>query len=137
MFIDGCPPGHASLAVRNIPSAETRAAAARASQRFRGTQPPRAGRRSLVFVSGICGGREDETRQPTGTAGLDDDVNWRNQPVQGLIGCDIARQYRPGHADYTMTLPKTYGIRDRARRLGRSSAAETACGSAAGARLAR
>jgi chorismate synthase len=79
----------------------------------------------VKILSGVL--EEDDTLITTGTpiSMLIENVDQRSKDYG-----DIARQYRPGHADYTYEMK--YGIRDH-RGGGRSSARETAARVAAGA----
>lgn len=116
--IDGCPPGLA------IDAAEIRVELERrATGRSRHTSQ-RKEADDVQILSGVFEG------QTTGTpiALLIENTDARPRDYT-----DIARQFRPGHADYTYW--KKYGIRDY-RGGGRSSARETTMRVAAGA-LAR
>ncbi|WP_292633649.1 chorismate synthase, partial [Mesorhizobium sp.] len=84
----------------------------------------------VKILSGFILDEDDETMITTGTpvSMLIENVDQRSKDYG-----EIARQYRPGHADYTYDVK--YGLRDH-RGGGRSSARETAARVAAGA-LAR
>lgn len=113
--IDGCPPG------LEIDAAEIREQLERrATGRSRHTSQRRE-RDEVQILSGVFEGRT------TGTpiALLVENTDARSRDYE-----EIARQFRPGHADYTYW--KKYGIRDY-RGGGRSSARETTMRVAAGA----
>jgi len=113
--IDGCPPG------LEIDAEEIRAELLRrATGRSRHTSQRRE-KDEVRVLSGVFEGRS------TGTpiALLVENTDARSKDYT-----DIARQFRPGHADYTYW--KKYGIRDY-RGGGRSSARETTMRVAAGA----
>lgn len=116
--IDGCPPG------LEIEAGEIEAELKRrATGRSRHTSQRREAD-DVQILSGVFEGRS------TGTpiALLVENTDARSRDYD-----DIARQFRPGHADYTYW--KKYGVRDY-RGGGRSSARETTMRVAAGA-LAR
>jgi chorismate synthase len=113
--IDGCPPG------LEIDATEIREELVRrATGRSRHTSQRRE-RDEVQILSGVFEGRS------TGTpiALLVENTDARSRDYE-----EIARQFRPGHADYTYW--KKYGIRDY-RGGGRSSARETTMRVAAGA----
>jgi len=122
--VDGCPPG-----IRF-----TRADIQRELDRRRpGTSRFVTQRREpdeVKILSGVLTQEDGETLVTTGTpvSMLIENVDQRSKDYG-----DIARQYRPGHADYAYDVK--YGLRDF-RGGGRSSARETAARVAAGA-LAR
>lgn len=116
--IDGCPPGLA------IEAAEIRTELERrATGRSRHTSQ-RKEADDVQILSGVFEGR---------TTGTPIALLIENTDARPRDYTDIARQFRPGHADYTYW--KKYGIRDY-RGGGRSSARETTMRVAAGA-LAR
>ncbi|MBX3570177.1 MAG: chorismate synthase [Rhizobiaceae bacterium] len=122
--VDGCPPG-----IR-FKLAEIQA---ELDRRRPGTSRFVTQRREpdeVKILSGVLPEGEDGTLVTTGTpiSMLIDNVDQRSKDYG-----EIARQYRPGHADFAYD--RKYGIRDH-RGGGRSSARETAARVAAGA-LAR
>jgi chorismate synthase len=113
--IDGCPPGLA------IDAAEIRAELERrATGRSRHTSQRRE-KDDVQILSGVFEGRS--TGAPI--ALLIENTDARSRDYD-----EIARQFRPGHADFTYW--KKYGVRDY-RGGGRSSARETTMRVAAGA----
>jgi len=113
--IDGCPPG------LPIDAAEIKAELERrATGRSRHTSQRRE-QDDVQILSGVFEGRTTGT--PIGLLIENTDARSRDYD-------QIARQFRPGHADYTYW--KKYGVRDY-RGGGRSSARETAMRVAAGA----
>jgi chorismate synthase len=120
--VDGCPPGiHFTLAEIQIHLDKRRPGQSRfTTQRQEPDQ--------VKILSGVV--EEGEGYVTTGTpiAMMIENVDQRSKDYG-----DIARQYRPGHADITYDMK--YGVRDY-RGGGRSSARETAARVAAGA-LAR
>jgi len=113
--IDGCPPG------LPIDAAEIKAELERrATGRSRHTSQRRE-KDDVQILSGVFEGRTTGT--PIGLLIMNTDARSRDYE-------QIARQFRPGHADYTYW--KKYGFRDY-RGGGRSSARETAMRVAAGA----
>jgi chorismate synthase len=113
--IDGCPPGLEIVAGEIEAELERRA-----TGRSRHTSQRREAD-DVQILSGVFEGRS------TGTpiALLVENTDARSRDYD-----DIARQFRPGHADYTYW--KKYGVRDY-RGGGRSSARETTMRVAAGA----
>jgi chorismate synthase len=113
--VDGCPPGIALAETDIQPFLDRR----RPGQSKFTTQRQEADR--VRILSGVFEGRS------TGTpiALQIENTDQRSQDYS-----NIARRYRPGHADLTYELK--YGVRDP-RGGGRSSARETACRVAAGA----
>ncbi len=105
--VDGCPPGIA-LAAEDF----THDLARRATGRSRHTSQRREAD-SVEILSGVYEG------QTTGTPVA---LLIRNTDARSKDYADIARQFRPGHADYSYW--HKYGIRDP-RGGGRSSARET------------
>jgi len=113
--IDGCPPG------LEIDAAEIKAELERrATGRSRHTSQRRE-RDDVQILSGVFEGR---------TTGTPIALLVENTDARSRDYAEIARQFRPGHADYTYW--KKYGIRDY-RGGGRSSARETTMRVAAGA----
>jgi len=113
--IDGCPPG------LPIDAAEIKAELERrATGRSRHTSQRRE-QDDVQILSGVFEGQTTGT--PIGLLIENTDARSRDYD-------QIARQFRPGHADYTYW--KKYGVRDY-RGGGRSSARETAMRVAAGA----
>ncbi len=113
--VDGCPPG------LEIGEADIQA---ELDRRKPGTSRHVTQRRepdSVEILSGVFEGR---------TTGTPIALLIRNQDQRSKDYGDIARSFRPGHADYTYW--QKYGIRDY-RGGGRSSARETAVRVAAGA----
>ncbi|PJK13393.1 chorismate synthase [Lysobacteraceae bacterium NML120232] len=112
--IDGCPPGIA-IAVEDFRADLER----RATGRSRHTSQRREADQ-VEILSGVHEGR---------TTGTPLTLLVRNTDARSRDYADIARQFRPGHADYSYW--QKYGIRD-ARGGGRSSARETTMRVAAG-----
>ncbi|TXH70977.1 MAG: chorismate synthase [Lysobacteraceae bacterium] len=112
--IDGCPPGLA-IAEQDF----TRDLERRATGRSRHTSQRRESD-AVEILSGVYEGRS------TGTPIA---LLIRNTDARSKDYADIARQFRPGHADYAYW--QKYGIRDP-RGGGRSSARETTMRVAAG-----
>jgi chorismate synthase len=113
--IDGCPPG------LEICTAEIRAELERrATGRSRHTSQ-RKEADDVQILSGVFEGR---------TTGTPIALLIENTDARPRDYADIARQFRPGHADYTYW--KKYGLRDY-RGGGRASARETTMRVAAGA----
>jgi len=114
-IIDGCPPG------LEIGAAEIRLELERrATGRSRHTSQRRE-KDDVQILSGVFEGR---------TMGTPIALLIENTDARSKDYTDIARQFRPGHADYTYW--KKYGMRDY-RGGGRSSARETTMRVAAGA----
>jgi chorismate synthase len=122
--VDGCPPGiRFTLAEIQHELDRRRPGQSRfVTQRQEPDQ--------VRILSGVVADEDGETLVTTGTpvSMMIENVDQRSKDYG-----EIARQYRPGHADYTYDVK--YGIRDH-RGGGRSSARETAARVAAGA-LAR
>jgi chorismate synthase len=122
--VDGCPPGiHFTL--RDIQDELDRRRPGQSRFVTQRREPD-----EVKVLSGYLPDDDGETMITTGTpvSMLIENVDQRSKDYG-----EIARQYRPGHADYTYDVK--YGIRDH-RGGGRSSARETAARVAAGA-LAR
>jgi len=114
-IIDGCPPG------LEIDAAEIRLELERrATGRSRHTSQRREAD-DVQILSGVFEGR---------TTGTPIALLIENTDARSKDYTNIARQFRPGHADYTYW--KKYGVRDY-RGGGRSSARETTMRVAAGA----
>ncbi len=122
--VDGCPPG-IRFTVADIQRELDRRRPG--SSRFV-TQ-----RREPDQVKVLSGFVEDEDGETLVTTGTPVSMMIENVDQRSKDYGEIARQYRPGHADYTYDVK--YGVRDF-RGGGRSSARETAARVAAGA-LAR
>ena len=119
--VDGCPPG------LTITEAEIQAFM---DKRKPGQSKYTTQRKEddlVKILSGVLRGEDDVTLVTTGTpiSMLIENTDQRSKDYG-----DIARQYRPGHADITYDMK--YGLRDY-RGGGRSSARETAARVAAGA----
>lgn len=119
--IDGCPPG-IKFSVAEVQSYLDKRKPGQS--RFT-TQRQEADQ--VKVLSGVLPGDEAETLVTTGTP---ISLMIENTDQRSKDYGEIARQYRPGHADYTYDVK--YGIRDY-RGGGRSSARETAARVAAGA----
>jgi chorismate synthase len=122
--VDGCPPG-----IR-FTQAEIQADLDRRRPGQSRFVTQRREPDEVKILSGFLMDEDGETMVTTGTpiSMLIENVDQRSKDYG-----EIARQYRPGHADYTYEMK--YGLRDH-RGGGRSSARETAARVAAGA-LAR
>src|SRR5690606_2930993 len=122
--VDGCPPG-----IR-FTRAEIQAELDRRRPGQSRFVTQRREPDEVRILSGVLPDEDGETLVTTGTpvSMLIENVDQRSRDYG-----EIARQYRPGHADYTYDVK--YGLRDY-RGGGRSSARETATRVAAGA-LAR
>ncbi|MEL6947654.1 MAG: chorismate synthase [Pseudomonadota bacterium] len=120
VVVDGCPPG---LAVDEA-LIERQMARRRPGQSKFTTQ--RNEQDAVKILSGVMP-QEDGTQLTTGTpiSMMIENTDQRSKDYS-----DIARRYRPGHADFTYDTK--YGVRDY-RGGGRSSARETAARVAAGA----
>ncbi|TCD13450.1 chorismate synthase [Oricola cellulosilytica] len=119
--IDGCPPGIA------LTEAEIQAFL---DKRKPGQSKYTTQRReadAVRVLSGVMPQEENDTLVTTGTPIC---MMIENTDQRSKDYSDIARRYRPGHADFTYDLK--YGLRDY-RGGGRSSARETAARVAAGA----
>jgi chorismate synthase len=114
-IIDGCPPG-----LEIEPGEIRRELERRATGRSRHTSQRRE-KDDVQILSGVFEGK---------TTGTPIALLIENTDARSKDYTDIARQFRPGHADYTYW--KKYGIRDY-RGGGRSSARETTMRVAAGA----
>ena len=114
-------PASASRSPRSRPGSTSAGPASRASS------PSAASPTRCKVLSGVMLDEDGETMITTGTpiSMLIENVDQRSKDYG-----EIARQYRPGHADYTYDVK--YGMRDY-RGGGRSSARETAARVAAGA----
>ncbi len=121
--VDGCPPGLA-LSLREIQHELDRRRPGQSRFVTQRREPDLVRVLSGVLPAGDDGGDGLVT---TGTpiSMLIDNVDQRSKDYG-----EIARQYRPGHADYTYAMK--YGLRDH-RGGGRASARETAVRVAAGA----
>src|SRR4051812_33464848 len=121
--VDGCPPGLA-LSLREIQHELDRRRPGQSRFVTQRREPDLVRMLSGVLPAGDDGGDGLVT---TGTpiSMLIDNVDQRSKDYG-----EIARQYRPGHADYTYAMK--YGLRDH-RGGGRASARETAARVAAGA----
>jgi len=119
--VDGCPPGlHVTLAeIQHWMDKRKPGQSSFVTQRREDDV--------VKLLSGVMPGPDGETFITTGTPiqMLIDNTDQRSKDYG-----EIARQFRPGHADYTYDLK--YGVRDH-RGGGRSSARETAARVAAGA----
>ena len=113
--VDGCPPG-LELCAADIQSELERRRPGR-SRHVSSRREPDA----VEILSGVFEGK---------TTGTPIGLLIRNQDPRSQDYANIARTFRPGHADYTYT--QKYGFRDH-RGGGRSSARETAVRVAAGA----
>jgi chorismate synthase len=122
--IDGCPPGIAFTEAEVQAYLDKR----RPGQSKFTTQRREAD--AVRVLSGVMPQDDGETLVTTGTPVC---MMIENTDQRSKDYSDIARRYRPGHADFTYDMK--YGIRDY-RGGGRSSARETAARVAAGA-LAR
>ena len=122
--VDGCPPG-IRFTLRDIQDELDRRRPGQSRFVTQRREPD-----EVKVLSGYLPDDDGETMITTGTpvSMLIENVDQRSKDYG-----EIARQYRPGHADYTYDVK--YGIRDH-RGGGRSSARETAARVAAGA-LAR
>lgn len=122
--IDGCPPG-IRFTVADIQAELDRRRPGQSRFVTQRREPD-----EVKVLSGTVTGEDGETLVTTGTpvSMLIENVDQRSKDYG-----EIARQYRPGHADYAYDVK--YGLRDH-RGGGRSSARETAARVAAGA-LAR
>ena len=118
--VDGCPPG-----IRF-----TRADIQRELDKRRPGQSRFVTQRREPDEVKILSGVSGETATTLVTTGTPISMLIENVDQRSKDYGDIARQYRPGHADYTYEMK--YGIRDH-RGGGRSSARETAARVAAGA----
>lgn len=112
--VDGCPPG-----LEIAPEEFARDLQRRATGRSRHTSQRREAD-EVEILSGVYEGR---------TTGTPIGLLIRNTDQRSKDYADIARQFRPGHADYSYW--QKYGIRDP-RGGGRSSARETTMRVAAG-----
>ncbi len=112
--VDGCPPG-----LEIAPEEFARDLQRRATGRSRHTSQRREAD-AVEILSGVYEGR---------TTGTPIGLLIRNTDQRSKDYADIARQFRPGHADYSYW--QKYGIRDP-RGGGRSSARETTMRVAAG-----
>ena len=121
--IDGCPPGIV-FTVAEIQAELDRRRPGKSRFVTQRREPD-----AVRVLSGFMAGENDELV----TTGTPVSMMIVNEDQRSKDYGDIARQYRPGHADYTYDAK--YGIRDP-RGGGRSSARETAMRVAAGA-LAR
>jgi len=121
--IDGCPPGIV-FTVADIQAELDRRRPGKSRFVTQRREPD-----EVRVLSGFVAGENDELV----TTGTPVSMMIVNEDQRSKDYGDIARQYRPGHADYTYDAK--YGIRDP-RGGGRSSARETAMRVAAGA-LAR
>lgn len=122
--VDGCPPG-IRFTVAEIQAELDRRRPGQSRFVTQRREPD-----AVKVLSGFVTEEDGETLVTTGTpvSMLIDNVDQRSRDYG-----EIARQYRPGHADYSYDVK--YGVRDH-RGGGRSSARETAARVAAGA-LAR
>ena len=122
--VDGCPPG-IRFTVAEIQAQLDRRRPGQSRFVTQRREPD-----AVKILSGFVSEGDGETLVTTGTpvSMLIENVDQRSKDYG-----EIARQYRPGHADYTYDVK--YGVRDF-RGGGRSSARETAARVAAGA-LAR
>jgi len=122
--VDGCPPG-IRFTVTDIQAELDRRRPGQSRFVTQRREPD-----AVKVLSGTIPGEDGETLVTTGTpvSMLIENVDQRSKDYG-----EIARQYRPGHADYAYEMK--YGLRDH-RGGGRSSARETAARVAAGA-LAR
>jgi chorismate synthase len=120
-IVDGCPPGlRFTLAEIQAELDRRRPGQSRFVTQRR--EPD-----AVKILSGVLDDEDGVTLVTTGTpiSMMIENVDQRSKDYG-----DIARQYRPGHADYTYDVK--YGVRDH-RGGGRSSARETAARVAAGA----
>jgi chorismate synthase len=113
--VDGCPPG-LELCAADIQSELERRRPGRSRHVSSRREPD-----TVEILSGVFEGK---------TTGTPIGLLIRNQDPRSQDYANIARTFRPGHADYTYT--QKYGFRDH-RGGGRSSARETAVRVAAGA----
>ncbi|MDR2614691.1 MAG: chorismate synthase [Candidatus Accumulibacter sp.] len=113
--VDGCPPG-LELCAADIQSELERRRPGRSRFVTQRREPD-----MVEILSGVFEGK---------TTGTPIGLLIRNQDQRSTDYANIARTFRPGHADYTYT--QKYGFRDH-RGGGRSSARETAVRVAAGA----
>ena len=122
--VDGCPPG-IRFSVAEIQAELDRRRPGQSRFVTQRREPD-----AVKILSGVIADEDGETLVTTGTpvSMLIENVDQRSKDYG-----EIARQYRPGHADYAYEVK--YGLRDH-RGGGRSSARETAARVAAGA-LAR
>ncbi len=114
-IVDGCPPGLA-LAESDLQRDLDRRKPGQSRHTTQRREPD-----EVEILSGVFEGR---------TTGAPIGLLIRNQDQRSKDYAEIARKYRPGHADYTYD--RKYGFRDY-RGGGRSSARETAVRVAAGA----
>jgi chorismate synthase len=119
--VDGCPPG-IRLTLADIQGELDRRRPGQSRFVTQRREPDQ-----VRLLSGVLAEGDGDTLVTTGTpiSMLIENVDQRSKDYG-----EIARQYRPGHADYTYDVK--YGIRDY-RGGGRSSARETAARVAAGA----
>ena len=118
--VDGCPPG-LTFRLADVQAELDRRRPGQSRFVTQRREPD-----EVRILSGVLPG-DDDTLITTGTpiSMLIENVDQRSRDYG-----NIARQYRPGHADYTYDVK--YGLRDH-RGGGRSSARETAARVAAGA----
>ncbi|PWL19138.1 chorismate synthase [Falsochrobactrum shanghaiense] len=119
--VDGCPPG-ISFTEAEIQAYLDKRKPGQSKYTTQRREPDQ-----VRILSGVLLGDDGVTMTTTGTpiSMMIENTDQRSKDYG-----DIARQYRPGHADYTYDVK--YGIRDY-RGGGRSSARETAARVAAGA----
>ncbi|MCO5134847.1 MAG: chorismate synthase [Phyllobacteriaceae bacterium] len=120
--VDGCPPG-IRFKVSDIQADLDRRKPGQSKFTTQRKEPD-----TVEILSGVMAG-EDDPEQLTAT-GTPISMMIENTDQRSKDYSDIARRYRPGHADITYDMK--YGIRDY-RGGGRSSARETAARVAAGA----
>ncbi|WP_020177945.1 chorismate synthase [Methylopila sp. M107] len=118
--VDGCPP-RLTFRLADVQAALDRRRPGQSRFTTQRREPDQA-----EILSGVIEA-EDGTLTTTGTPIA---LMIRNVDQRSKDYSNIARSYRPGHADYTYDAK--YGVRDH-RGGGRSSARETACRVAAGA----
>lgn len=119
--VDGCPPG-IRFTLKDIQDELDKRRPGQSRFVTQRREPD-----EVKVLSGVIADEDGETLVSTGTpiSMLIENVDQRSKDYG-----EIARQYRPGHADYTYDVK--YGLRDH-RGGGRSSARETAARVAAGA----
>lgn len=119
--VDGCPPG-IRFTLKDIQDELDKRKPGQSRFVTQRREPD-----EVKVLSGVITDEDGETLVTTGTpiSMLIENVDQRSKDYG-----EIARQYRPGHADYTYDIK--YGLRDH-RGGGRSSARETAARVAAGA----
>jgi len=124
VVIDGCPPGIPLTEEAIQPFLDAR----RPGQSRYTTQRREAD--AVRIMSGVFDSRETGKDEGPVTTGTPIHLMIANTDQRSKDYSEIARSYRPGHADYTYDAK--YGVRDY-RGGGRSSARETAARVAAGA----